>query len=221
MKNSALAEAMDKPFAIFDMDGTVVDSMGFWRALFREYLAAKGITKGVEPAVERVKSMTVSQAAALVIREFGLPGTVETVSAEMNAIMADHYRLDIPLKPGVRDYLERLKCRGARLCVASATALPLMEACLSRLGVLEYFAFLLSCEEVGVGKDRPAVYLEAARRLGARPEDTAVYEDALYAARTAAGAGFYTVAVRDASEEANWPALRALCAGAVEDWTAV
>lgn len=75
------------------------------------------------------------------------------------------------------------------MCVASATALPLMKACLDRLGVLDYFDFLLSCEEVGWGKDRPDVYHEAARRLGASPGEIAVYEDALGAAKNRQNGG--------------------------------
>ena len=88
------------------------------------------------------------------------------------------------MKEGVALYLDRLRRDGVRMCVASATALPLMKACLDRLGVLDYFDFLLSCEEVGWGKDRPDVYHEAARRLGASPGEIAVYEDALGAAKT-------------------------------------
>ena len=85
------------------------------------------------------------------------------------------------------------------MCVASATAEPLMEACLSRLGVREDFEFLLSCETVGAGKRQPDVYLESIRRMGAEPSETAVYEDALYAAQTAKEAGFYVVGVYDGS----------------------
>ena len=96
------------------------------------------------------------------------------------------------------------------MCVASATAEDLMDACLGRLGVAQYFSFLLSCETVGTGKNRPDVYCEAAKRLGAQSEDIAVYEDAHYAAKTAKQAGFYTVAVRDDSNQPHWETLTAL-----------
>lgn len=129
--------------------------------------------------------MTMTESAALFIREFGLQGTPEQVADDMNAMMDEHYRSDIPLKAGVKEYLTRLRDRGVRMCVASATAEPLMEACLSRLGVREDFEFLLSCETVGAGKRQPDVYLESIRRMGAEPSETAVYEDALYAAQTA------------------------------------
>ena len=210
---------MDKRFAIFDMDGTLVDSMGYWQGLSGEYLSSKGVTENTENILERIKAMTVAEAAAYFVQVFRLPDTAEQVASEMNAMMADHYRWDIPLKRGVMDYLSRLRQAGVSMCVASATTAELMEACLSRLGAAEYFEFLLSCEEVGSGKSRPDVYLEAARRLGAQPGETAVYEDALHAAQTAKSAGFYTVAVFDDSGRSEWEQLRALADEAIADWT--
>ena len=145
---------MDKKFAIFDMDGTLIDSMGFWKNLATEYLTARGVAEIPGEILERIRPMTMSESAALFQREFGLTGDPE---AEMNAMMDAHYRNDIPLKPGVREYLENLHRQGARMCVASATAEPLMESCLTRLGVRQYFNFLLSCETVGAGKRSPRV----------------------------------------------------------------
>ena len=211
---------MDKRFAIFDMDGTLVDSMGYWQRLSGEYLASKGVTENTEPVLERIKAMTVAEAAALFVQVFRLPGTAEDVAAEMNAMMDEHYRRDIPLKRGVPDYLERLRQAGVRMCVASATTGELMEACLSRLDAAKYFEFLLSCEEVGSGKSRPDVFLEAARRLGAKPPEIAVYEAALHAALTARRAGFYTVAVYDDSSRSAWEKLTALTDEAIADWSA-
>ena len=106
------------------------------------------------------------------------------------------------------------------MCVATATPEPLARACLKRLGVLEDLEFLLSCDAVGAGKDRPDVFLEAARRLGSAPAETAVFEDAMFALRTAKDAGFYTVGVWDASGEGHWSELTALADETVRDWRA-
>lgn len=201
---------MDKPFAIFDMDGTLIDSMTYWERLAEEFLERKGIQVVSADLAERIKTMTMTQSAELFIREFGLPGTPETVAAEMNDMIDEHYRRDIPLKEGAAEYLKALKARGVRMCVASATAEHLMETCLKRLGVLEDFEFLLSCESVGAGKDRPDVYWKAARRLGSVPAETAVYEDALYAAQTAKKAGFYVVGVYDENASDKWKDLTVL-----------
>lgn len=211
---------MNKPFAIFDMDGTLVDSMVYWQRLGREYLNSQGVTEGVDEVLERIKAMTMAESSALFIETFGLPGTPETVEAEMNAVMDEHYRSDIPLKPGAADYLAVLKEQGTKMCVATATPEPLARDCLQRLGVLEDFEFLLSCDAVGAGKDRPDVFWEAARRLGAAPGETAAFEDTLFALRTAKDAGFYTVGVWDASGDGHWNELTALADETVRDWKA-
>ena len=204
------------------MDGTIVDSMGFWQQLGREFLVEKGITNHVEELLERVKPMTITESASFLVAELGLPETAQSIAEEMNAIMEAHYRTDIPLKPFVREYLSHLYESGVTMCVVSSTAAELMKACLFRLDILKYFAFLLSCEESGVGKHQPDVYLEAAKRLNqcARPEDIAVYEDAWYAANTAKQAGFYTIAVYDDSGSAEWEQLRALADETILDWSA-
>lgn len=208
-----------KAYAIFDLDGTLADSMGFWRQFGREYLAGCGIDNPPTAVLDQTKSMTVTEAAGLFLRTFHLQGPAADIAAEMNAVMAGHYHRDIPLKPGVRAYLDRLRFKGVRMAVASATDRTLVEACLRRLGVLSYFEFVCSCEEVGAGKERPDVFLEAARRLGAPPRDIAVYEDSLAAVRTAKAAGFHTVAVYDPYSEAEWSALQALAGETIPDWS--
>ena len=206
---------MDKNFAIFDMDGTLIDSMVFWKNLATEYLSSKGVRQIPEDIPERIKPMTMSESAALFQQEFGLSGDPE---AEMNAMMDAHYRNDIPLKPGVREYLQMLRSRGVRMCVASATAEHLMEACLKRLGVRDCFSFLLSCETVGAGKRSPLVYQESAKRLHAAPEDVAVYEDALYALQTAKAAGYYVVGVYDDSAAKNWQTIEGIADEVILNW---
>ena len=212
---------MDKKFAIFDMDGTLVDSMGYWQRMEREYLAGRGVPSGpaLEALIARLKPMTLYDAARTVVAELGFPDAPESVVAGMNDVMRRHYGRDVSLKPGAAEYLRRISRRGAALCAASATDAPLVRLCLGRLGVEREFRFLLSCGEVGASKNRPDVYLEAARRLGSVPAETAVFEDSLAALTTAKDAGFYAVAVYDATGEADWPALRELADESVADWT--
>lgn len=179
---------MDKRFCIFDMDGP------WWTpcAIGKTWaLTIWGPRHPPEEALLRaMESMTMLEGAACFMDAFGIPGPPQRIVDEMEAIMDVRYRKDVDLKPGAKEYLERLRGRGCRLCVATATAEPLSRACLSRLGVDGLFDFILSCETLGVSKEHPDVYLSAARRLGAQPAETAVFEDALYAARTARDAGF-------------------------------
>ena len=130
--------------------------------------------------------------------------------AEINRIIGEHYRSHIPLRVGAEEFLQRLEEEGWRMCVASATAPELIDLCLRHLGIRRYFQFALSCVEVGVGKTRPDVYLEAARRLGGAPGQTVVFEDAIIPAATAKQAGFLLASIYNGSPHQDHDELRAL-----------
>lgn len=195
---------MNKKFVIFDMDGTLIDSMKIWSNLGREYLRARGISGDIEKEMQEIVPLTMREAAELFRERFSLPEDADRIAQEMYGLMEEHYKNDIPLKKGIREYLERLKKAGVRMCVASATAEYLMEACLERLGILSWFDFILSCESIHTSKREPKIYFEAARRLRAVPEETAVYEDVLHAVQTAKKAGFYVVGVYDEESDSQW-----------------
>ena len=210
---------MDKQYCIFDMDGTLVDSMGYWERLGIEYLTAQGVSEErAEQAFGQISSMTLLQAVEFLLEELRLSGTPQEMINGMQQVMENHYRQDVLLKPGIREYLEKLKKRGCRMCVATATAEPLARICLERLGIDHYFEFLLSCESIGVGKGSPDIYLMGAQKLGGKPEDTAVFEDAFYAAKTAKEAGFYTVGVKDDGQRCDWARLSVLADEAITSW---
>lgn len=206
---------MDKKYAIFDMDGTLIDSMIFWENLAFEYLKSKKIEKITQDILEIIKPMTVCESADLFKQKFGFSGNIEE---EMNTMMYEHYKNDIPLKSGVRNYLKFLKNKGVRMCVASSTTEYLMKSCLSRLGILEYFEFLISCETVGVGKSSPVIYHESARKFNATTKEIVIYEDALYAIRTAKDAGYYVVAVYDDSNSKDWNIIEKIADKIILNW---
>ena len=209
---------MKNTFAIFDMDGTLVDSMGYWNRLADEYLNKHGIPP-LSPALkEESIALTMLESAQLFIREFGLPGTPQDIASEINALMEEHYRSHVLLKPGASDLLRRMKQAGFQLCVASSTHPALIDLCLRRLEVRDHFEFLLSCEEVGEGKNKPTVYLEAARRLGSTPENTVIFEDILVAAQTAKQAGFSLGVIYDVNSDDEQPQLKALADCYITRW---
>lgn len=196
---------MNKKYAVFDMDGTLIDSMEIWSNLGLEYLRSVGVEEGLEGIREEIAPLTMSESSVLFVERFQLQRDAESVARDMNNMMDEHYKQDIPLKKGIKEYLEQLKASGVRMCVASATAEHLMKICLERLGILSYFEFILSCESLQTSKREPGIYLEAAKRLGAKPEEIAVYEDAKYAVETAKKAGFYVVGVYDEAAKNDWP----------------
>lgn len=156
---------MNKKFAIFDMDGTLVDSMGYWHNLGREYLEANGVTDGIEEVMDKIYTMTMAESCALFKELFGIEASPDEMSKALDDIMEQHYRSDVPLKSEISAYLEKLENEGVRMCVASATPLPLIEQCLKRLKIDKYFEFMLSCETIGIGKTKPDIYLIAAEKL--------------------------------------------------------
>ena len=208
---------MDKRYAIFDMDGTLVDSMRYWKDLSAEYIRSKGCVPD-EQMMKRCETMTMIESARLFMDGYSLPGPPERLVDEMNAMMAEHYRRDVPLKSGAQDYVRALRAQGVRMCVATGTDAELARACLERLGVADCFEDILSCEDIGVSKSRPDIYLLAAQRLGAQPGEIAAYEDAFFAARTAREAGFWLVGVYEPAYASCWEQLQALACETITDW---
>ena len=186
--------------AIFDMDGTLLDSMQVWENAGEDYLRTLGCVPE-EGVGELMKSMSLQQAALYCRERYALPLSVEEIMAGVNGRVERFYRQEARLKPGALDFLRTLSQRGVRMCLATATDLHLVEAALDRCGVRTYFSAPFTCIQVGSGKDEPHIYRAALRHLGTGRADTLVFEDALYAARTAKGDGFVTVGVADAYEK--------------------
>ena len=111
--------------------------------------------------------------------------------------MKKHYAEDIEIKPGVLEFLRRSKERGVKMCIASATRRDIAEPFLEKTGILDFMEFYIDCDEAGAYKDKPDIFLLAAKRLGAQIGDCVVFEDVPHAVATAKDAGFYVVGVYD------------------------
>ena len=210
---------MDFSFAIFDMDGTIVDSMPFWDRLTGEYLESLQLPPeehlDLKDAVER---LSMREAAELFQQALDLDKTPEEIVLEMGDLMDKHYQEDIQLRAGVKDFLEGMRAEGVPMCVLTLTPAPLAYACLDRLGVAEYFAFILCSDDVGIGKERPEIFAQTAWEFGVYPMETIVFEDSHYAARAAKQAGCTVVGIFEQTHEEHWPMMQRICDETVMDW---
>ena len=188
--------------AIFDVDGTLLDSMFIWDTIGEAYLRSIGY-QPKENLNETFKNMSLHQAARYYQTEYGVTRSIDEIMDGVNAMLERYYRFEVPLKPGVAELLERLQQDGVKLCIATATDRHLVEAALDRCGVLSCFGEIFTCNEVGHGKDEPDIFEAALRFLGTRREETLVFDDALYAVRTAKEAGFPVAAVYDSHERSQ------------------
>lgn len=195
--------------AIFDMDGTLLDSMQMWDNVGQNYLRSIGLEPR-EGFREILRPLSLRQAAEYMIEDYGVDRTPEQIMEEIDHGIERRYFTDLPLKPGVKELLDRFRRRGVRMCVATATDRYLVEAGLRRVGILDYFEFILTCTEVGSGKDQPEIYEAALRRLGTDKDTTYVFEDALYAIETAKRASFPVVGIYDQSAAASMERIRSL-----------
>lgn len=201
---------------IFDMDGTLTDSMGIWDEVPFALLEQYGRTP--KPDLRQVLlPLGMAESARYLIREYQLPLDEANYDAAVMEAVGRLYRT-VELKPGVRKILERLKEEGAHLCVCSNTWQPMCERVLGGLGVLDYFDFVLSAQD-GFTKKEPAIFLEAMRRVGGHtPAECVVCEDAVHAARTAHRAGFPVIGIADYYSRADEPEMRALSQQFLTSW---
>ena len=195
---------------IFDFDGTLVDSMPMWDSLDRRFLTEHGITP--PPGLsDTVKSMTIPQACAYYAEHFPVHMTAEEIAEGVIGLALRLYREEIPLKPGAEHLLRSLAARGIPFGAASANAGILLDTALERFGLTELFAFRLTPDGHLRGKEFPDLYLAGAECLHAKPEEIVVFEDALYAAKTAKRAGFYTFGIYEPMQDAEWAAMQTVC----------
>lgn len=183
-------------YAIFDLDGTLLESMTAWKNLGQDYLIYKGI-KPEDDLAEKIASMSTIEAAEYFQKAYDLKLSTDKIILEVNAFIENKYRYELELKPYVLEYLDFLKNKNVKMCIATASPLHLANLALKRNNIIDYFSFVLSCDEVGVGKNKPDVFYLAANKFNAAPSEIVIYDDADFAIITAKEAGFYTVSVYD------------------------
>ncbi len=195
--------------AIFDLDGTLLDSMEVWDTVGDRFLMGRGITPPSDLR-QILKPMSLEQAVSYLKEKYCLEDSVEQLMQEANDLVEEDYRYHIPLKPTALAFLKELHQKKIALCIATATDRYLVEAALQRLEIDHYFSGIITCTEVGVGKEQPDIYFRALSILGTSQADTVVFEDALHAVKTAVSAGFSVAAVYDQSAQKETPLIQAI-----------
>ena len=182
--------------AIFDLDGTLVDSMWVWAQIDIDYLKQKGYSMP-ENLRSEIVHLSFSQTAIYFKEKFNLDDSIEKISKDWHDMAFNHYSNNVKLKLGVKDFLNNLKSLKIKIALATSNSIPLLEACLKNNGIYDYFDSITTTDEVSNGKDCPDVYLLAADKLGINPKDCLVFEDILPAIQGAKAANMKVIAVKD------------------------
>lgn len=192
--------------AIFDLDGTLIDSMPWWEDLGEAYLRRRGKTPA--PDVRRhFKRLTMEEAAHYMQETYGLKESIEEICEGVMSGIVNAYREEIPLKPGAAELLRALHDAGVRMCIATATEPYCAYPALERLGIRDYFQDILICSELHTSKTQPFIFQHVLELLGTAKERTLVFEDALHAIEGAHAAGLPVLAVEENGSAADREAI--------------
>ena len=186
--------------AIFDMDGTIVDSMPVLDSMVDIYLKKRGFIPDPD-LIDKLWEMSFAEGSVYVRERYGIADDPETIQRDIIADVEEVYTTSVPAKEGVEALLRELAARGIPMAIASSGYPHLIEGALGRLGLREYFSEIFSCPVLKTNKRVPLIYLTAAEHLGFAPGEIAVFEDVVHSLRTAKGAGFVTVGVEDPASE--------------------
>ena len=185
--------------AIFDFDGTLFDSMHVWKGYKDNFFNYLGIEL-TEEDKEVFKGLFLQETFLLAIERFNLKYSYEELLSMLFEYIKARYLTETEPKNDIIEFLEKLKAKGVKMGIATATGEPALIAVLEKYGMLHYFSAIYSTYTVGASKTEPKVYDVVLREIGTEKETTWVFEDALYAAKTAKANGYNVVGIFDKSE---------------------
>ena len=205
---------------IFDLDGTLFQSMDVWGKVDKTFFGKRGLVLPKANANAMI-AMHMDEAAEYVVSLFNLNESPEDIKQEWLAIAQEFYENDVKMKPHAKQYLEKLAAAGHKLAVATSLPEELMTPMLHKHGIWHIFHAICNASEVGTGKAKPDIFLLAAKRLGGRPQDCLVFDDILAAVKSAKSIGMKVCGVYDASSAHHWDEIRALADFTITDFKEV
>lgn len=182
--------------AIFDLDGTLVDSMGIWKEIDIEYLGRFGL-ECPEDMQSEIEGMSFSETAVYFKERFSLPDDVEKIKNDWNDMTRQKYREEIPMKPGALTFLRECRKKGLKLGIATSNSRELVEEIAQTHGFANYFDVIMTACEVAHGKPAPDIYLAVAEKLQVEPKECIVFEDIAPGIMAGKNAGMRVCAVED------------------------
>ena len=209
--------AADVRGAVFDFDGTIMDSMPDWAGKMLNLLDTHGVHYPAD-IIRTITPLGDGGSARHFIDVLGLDMTPQAIQAELDAYALPKYRDSILPKPGVAAVLDALRAAGVPVCILTASPQHMIRPCLARNGLTEYFRFAWCCDDLGMKKNQPEIYARTCAELGTRPENTLFFDDNLLALTTATRAGMLSVGVFDESSAADEAAIRANTVRYLRGW---
>lgn len=205
---------------IFDLDGSLVDSMWMWRAIDIEYLGRFGIPLP-EDLQSRIEGMSFSETAVYFKEHFPIPDSIDQIKEDWNRMAWDKYANEVPLKPGIPEFLERCREEGIKLGIATSNSRQLVENIAKVHNLRNYFSCIMTGCDVEHGKPSPDIYLAAAKGLDCPPSECLVFEDIIPGIQAGKAAGMRVCAVEDAYSVNDRERKKALADYYISDYYAI
>lgn len=180
-------------YSIFDVDGTILDSMEVWNTLASRYI--RSLKKEPEENLDEIVSeMSLEQSATYLKNHYKINKSEEVIISEVLHLISDYYMYEVKLMPGFKEFISNYDSVNV---ISTSCDEELVKIALIRLGVLNYFEDIITCSKVNKSKDDPDFYLACAGVLKQKPKDIVVFEDADYCIDVARKAGFKVVKIKD------------------------
>jgi len=211
----------NKKAVIFDLDGSLVDSMWIWREIDIEYMNRHGYAttrEELDAFQAEIEGMSFRETAEWVSSHYDIPRTVEEMMDDWNNMAWDKYEKEVPLKEGVRGFIEACKKHGIKLGIASSNSRELVENVLNVHGILDYFECIKTGSDGLKGKPAPDIYLTVADLLKVSPADCLVFEDVIKGIQAGKSAGMQVCAVEDAYSAIHREEKKKLADYYIEDY---